>query len=144
MVLFAPFLRLHHPLASFVWLLRHFLHYETREVEAQLQPFYYARRPLKAIYQLLRLAKEVRRKLPEISAPTLVIASEGDATADHASAIELFERLAGTGKKLQLYGEDVPHTMLGEDNPRRRELIREAIAFLESLEISLQVDVNSR
>ena len=51
MVLLAPFLRLHHPLAPYVWLLRHLFHYEKRSLEPELAPFYYAQRPLRAIHQ---------------------------------------------------------------------------------------------
>jgi len=129
MVLMAPFLRLHHPLAPFVWLLRHLLPYETRQIEAELTPFYYARRPLKAIHQLMQLIAEVRRLLPQLDSPALVLASEGDKTADHRSAIRLFERLGSSEKKLELFGEEVPHTMLGDDNPRRNEVIQVCLEF---------------
>jgi len=134
MVLLAPFLRLRHPLAPYVWLLRHLLHYETREVDAELAPFYYTRRPLRAIHQLLLLVRAVRRLLPMLHAPALVIASQGDATADHRSAVHLFAKLGSTRKQLQLLGPEVPHTLLGSDNPRRAEVIRMCCDFFNELE----------
>ena len=135
MVLLAPFLRLHHPLAPYVWLLRHVFHYEKREIESELQPFYYARRPLRAIHQLMLLIREVRAQLSAVTAPMLVFASEGDTTADHDSAIELFERLGSEPKEMVLYGDEVPHAMMGEDNPRRPEIIRRTVDFFLGLEL---------
>lgn len=134
MVLLAPFLRLRHPLSPYVWLLRHLLHYETREVDAELAPFYYTRRPLRAIHQLLRLVRAVRRLLPQLHTPALVITSQGDATADHRSAVRLFTELGSPRKQLQLLGPEVPHTLLGTDNPRRGEVIRMCCDFFDSLE----------
>mgnify|MGYP001204047413 CR=1 FL=1 len=133
-VLLAPFLKLKHPMAPFVWFLRHLLNYDTRTIEPELEPFYYSRRPLKAIHELIRLTREVRHHLAEVRAPSLVIASEGDATADHLSAIELFEKLGSKNKKMELFGEDVPHAMLGDDNPRRNEIIRMCVDFFQKLE----------
>lgn len=133
-VLLAPFLRLKHPLAPFTWLLRHLMHYETRTIEPELEPFYYSRRPLRAIHELIRLTKEVRKHLHQTTTPTLLVASEGDATADPKSAIELFEQLASPCKKMELYGEEVPHAMMGEDNPRRNEIIQMSVEFFTQLE----------
>jgi len=134
MLLLAPFLRLRHPLAPYVGLLRHVLAYETRQVEPELEPFYYSRRPLRAIHQLLRLARRVRRLLPRLETPALVIASRGDATADPQSAVGLFARLGSSRKQLQMLGPEVPHTLLGSDNPRREEVIRRCCDFIDDLE----------
>lgn len=137
MILMAPFLRLQHPLAPLVWFLRHLVHYETRNIEAELLPFYYARRPLKAIHQLMRLIAKVRRLLPQLTTPALVLASKGDQTADCKSAIRLFEKLGSHPKQIELFGEEVPHTMLGDDNPQRDRVIGLCLDFLLEREGSL-------
>jgi len=136
MVLLAPFLRLRHPLAPYAWLLRHLFPYQSRPIESELAPFYYARRPLHGIHQILKLARRVDRLLPQLSSPTLVLASEGDATADPVSAVTLFERLGSRDKRLQMFGSEVPHTMLGSDNPRRDEVISLCCEFFLRLELS--------
>jgi len=130
MVLMVPFLRLNHPLASFAWILRYLFRYETRDIEEELKPFYYARRPLKAIHQLMLLVAEVRRVLPQITTPALVMASEGDQTADHQSAKRLFEKLGSQTKAMKMFGAEVPHNMLGGDNPKREEVIQRCLDFL--------------
>jgi len=130
MILMAPFLRLQHPLAPFVWILRHLVHYETRDIEAELIPFYYARRPLKAIHQLMLLVAKVRRLLPRITLPALVLTSKGDQTADYNSAIRLFEQLGSADKSIEVFEDEVPHTLLGDDNPERDRVIQLCLDFL--------------
>ncbi|MFW9932690.1 MAG: alpha/beta hydrolase, partial [Candidatus Thorarchaeota archaeon] len=54
----------------------------------------YDREPLSAIHELLRLSKEVRKALPEVSIPTLVIKAGADKTVNPENANYVFNNIS--------------------------------------------------
>lgn len=134
LILLSPFLRLRHRLAPAAGLLRFVHPFQTREVPTELAPYYYARRPVNGVYQILRLLRRVRRRLDRVTTPALVISAEGDQTADVESARELFRKLGGRQKEFHLYGPEVPHILTTPENPRWRETLAMGIDFLRRLE----------
>jgi carboxylesterase len=134
LVLLSPFLRLRHPLAPLAGLLRHLYPFQHRRIDPALAPYYYERRPLLAIAQLVRLLRQVRRLLPKTTTPVLLLSGAGDRTADPDSAIEFFHRLAGYPRRLCLFGPDVPHILSTAENPRQQEVFALTVDFLRHLE----------
>jgi carboxylesterase len=134
LVLFSPFLRLRHRLAPLAGLLSHIYPFQRLKIEPALAQYYYDRRPLVAIGQLVQLQHRVRRILPEITAPALVLCAAGDQTADPDSTIELYRRLNGYPRRLCLFGPEVPHVLSTVENPRQAEVFALTLDFLRHLE----------
>jgi len=134
LVLLSPFLRLRHRLAWATVLLRHFKKFQQHPVKRDLAGFYYDRRPLNGIYQIGRLIRRVRSRLPQVTTPTLLISAGGDRTVDAKSAREIFQQLASRRKEHHCFGPEVPHVLATRENPRWQETLALILAFLRSLE----------
>ena len=81
-----------------------------RDVEARLRHPGYDRMPLGAVDQLLRLAREVRAGLGEITAPVQLIFSRLDPTVPALNA-ELLQRELGPGARELLWLERSGHVL---------------------------------
>jgi len=134
LVLLSPYLRLQHRLAPFTGLIRFFQRYQEVPISPEYSAFYYRRRPVNGIYQLIRLTRKVRKCVGRVTAPVLVMSAEGDQTVSIDSARELFRAIGSSRKEFHLFGPDVPHILTTPENPRRRETFSLARDFLRSLE----------
>lgn len=137
MVLLSPFLKMRHPLAPAAVVLRFFRRFQKHQVAGPLSDYYYDRRPVNGIYQLCRLTRKIRKVLPTIGVPTLVISSAGDRTIDPASGREIFRRLGSRKKEFHCFGPEVPHILCTPENPRWRETFQLTLDFLQGLESSV-------
>lgn len=135
-VLLAPYLRLKHPLAPLVGPLSLLIPYQTREIDPAEQAFYYQRRPLKGIVQLNRLKRKVKKKLPNIKTPALIITSTGDRTIYPETAKELYEQLGSPVKAFHCYGDEVPHVLTAQSNPQQADVFRKTARFLEKFSLN--------
>ncbi|PRX41501.1 carboxylesterase [Planifilum fimeticola] len=70
-------------------------------IEEHLVP--YDRLPLVSVGHLLRLIRQVRRRLPEITVPALVIQSERDETVEPSSGRYILKRLGSEEKEFKSY-----------------------------------------
>jgi carboxylesterase len=134
MVLLSPYLRLRHPLAPIVGILRFVKKYQRSPAAEGMEGLYYQDRPLQGIFELRQLTGRIERMLPEITAPALVIGAEGDETTDVESGLEIFRRLGSKRKEYHRFGPEVPHVLCTEENPRWREALKLTSAFIGSLE----------
>jgi carboxylesterase len=134
LALLSPFLNMRHPLATTTVLLRFFRRFQHREVAESLTDYYYDRRPVNGIYQLCRLTRKIRKILPALRVPALVISSAGDRTVKPESARELFRQLGSRHKEYHCFGPEVPHILTTPENPRWRETLRLTLDFLQGLE----------
>jgi carboxylesterase len=132
LILLSPFLRLNHILAPFAGLLSPFLPYQKKDIPVAEQPFYYQRRPLRGISQINRLRRRIAGQLPAVKAPTLVLASTGDATIAPRTAKRLFQRLGSRNKLFHCYAEQVPHVLTSPDNPEQLDVLKRCVDFLLS------------
>lgn len=130
LLLLSPFLKLQHPLAPFAGLLRYIIPYQKVDISELERSFYYQRRPLTGIAQINRIRRHIRSQLHKITAPTLVLASQGDATIAQGTAKELFTRLGSSTKQFHSYGPDVPHVLTSQDNPEQQDVLRRCLNFL--------------
>lgn len=133
LVLLSPYLRLRHRLAPAAGILRFFLSYQMHTVPQEIAPFYYDRRPVNGVYQLSRLIRHVRRRLPTVTTPTLLIGAAGDQTIDVDSAYELFRLLPSRRKECHFLGPEVPHILTTRENPRWHQTLRLTLDFLRGL-----------
>lgn len=129
-VLLVPFLKLYHPLADFAAILRFVRPYHHKEMSTEEKPWFYSRRPVKAIAEVNRLRWQIADKLKDVTIPTLVMASKGDRTIAQGTSEELFNRLGSREKSFHLYGEEVSHVLTGESNPHRRDVLQRCCDFL--------------
>lgn len=134
LILLSPFLRLKHSLAPFTWLLSYFIPYQNKEISPEEQPFYYQRRPLKGIAQIQHLKHQIKKQLGQIRIPTLVLASEGDATIARGTAEKLFSELGSRNKEFHSYGMEVPHVLTSNNNPKQEDVLQRCRDFLISPE----------
>lgn len=132
LVLLSPYLRLRHRLAPLTGLLRFFRRFQRRKPAPPAH--YYDRRPVAGIYQLDRLLRRVRRELPRVTAPTLVISAEGDRTIRLESADKILSDLGSPHKEYRRFGPEVPHVLVTPENPRWREVLALTVDFLQALE----------
>lgn len=134
LVLLSPYLRLRHRLARTAVLTRFLLPFQRHRLAKELMPFYYERRPVEGVYQLSRLIRMVKKRLPEITVPSLIVSAAGDRTVDVDSAKDLFRRLGGATKEYHLFGADVSHILTTDENPRLGETLSLIRAFLRQME----------
>lgn len=92
-------------LGKLVPIIKHIMPY--RKVDLSTMPemydvmrFKYEKDPLASIQELLRLAKEVRKELHNITCPTLIIQSELDKTVDPTGAEIAFKAISSQDKSL--------------------------------------------
>ncbi len=130
LVLLSPYLRLKHPLAPLVGILKHFITFQHRTIKAENQPFYYQRRPLKAVAEINRLRWQVKKILPQINTPSLVLAAEGDQVISAGTAERIFNQLGSTTKMFHRYGADVPHVLTTAENPCQADVFHRTAEFL--------------
>ncbi|MCK5826299.1 MAG: alpha/beta fold hydrolase [Desulfuromusa sp.] len=132
LILLSPFLRLKHILAPFAGLLSYLISYQDKTIPEAESPFYYQRRPLKGIAQINRLCKQLHGHLGEITTPSLILTSTGDATIAAGTAAVIFHQLGSSNKKLHRYGDEVPHVLTTSENPLRDDVFQRCISFLNS------------
>lgn len=133
LVLLSPFLRLAHPLAALSGLLKRWIPYQERPLDGPGAEHYYSRRPLAGIAELQKLSRHLRRSLPKLTLPTLVLAAEGDQTVDVASGLELFRLLGSVRKEYHRFGPEVPHVLATVENPQQRRSLLLVRDFLSDL-----------
>lgn len=131
LVLLSPYLRLKHPLSPWAGLLSHFYPYQSRDIDPCEEIYYYRKRPLKGVAQLNRLRKKVAKLLPQLTPPTLVLASEGDRTVYPGTAQKLFKKLGSKEKQFHCYGPQVPHVLTAEGNPQKQDVLQRCLNFLQ-------------
>ncbi|NIQ98442.1 MAG: hypothetical protein GWO11_08535, partial [Desulfuromonadales bacterium] len=134
LVLLSPYLRIHHRLAPHAGLIRFFKRFHHRKMDSPSSRYYYSRRPLHGIHQIHRLLKRVRKLLPRVGTPALVVSAEGDRTVRVASAVELYEKIGSQRKEYHRYGPEVPHVLTTEENPAWREVLELTVDFIGDLE----------
>ncbi|MBO8168427.1 MAG: alpha/beta fold hydrolase [Thermoanaerobacteraceae bacterium] len=88
-------------------LIKHFIPYHIRQIpedkkrlHRQMGRVYYVKRPLSAVHSLLKLTDVVKKRLPQVYAPVLVMHSRADATIHPGSARFIYSRLGTQNKKL--------------------------------------------
>ncbi len=133
LALLSPYLQLKHPLGPFVRLLSWLVPYQLREITLAERPFYYQRRPLKAVVQINRLRRELKARLPGIDSPALVLTATGDKTIAPGTARQLFDRLGCQPKEFYCYGPEVPHVLTTAENPYQEDVFLRTADFLQKL-----------
>ena len=130
LLLLAPFLRLKHRLAPWVRWLHPLVPFQQRELTEVDRPYYYRRRPLAGVYQINRLCRQLHGRLGEVTSPALLLTSTGDTTIAPGTTERIYRKLGSPDKHLHTYGDEVPHALLAQDNPRRDDVLARCRDFL--------------
>lgn len=85
--------------------------------------------PMKGTVQLLKLQKQVKKKMHLVTQPTLVVVSKADTTVKLETGETIITTISSQNKQL-ITLEDASHTMLLDDDNQR--LIDKAIEFVEA------------
>ena len=136
LVLFSPYLRIRHRLASYAGLIRWFRPYHLKHSSEEYQVRYYNRKPVAGIHQINLLIKSVRRQLGEVNCPVMAFNTEDDNTVDAMSSFELMSLLNSRVKIHEMYGPGVPHVLTLEDNPCRGSMFAQTARFVQEIEKS--------
>lgn len=97
-------------------------------IEANLAS--YDRTPLRSIGNLNRLIRQVKKRLPKVTVPTLIIQARNDQTVDPKSAPYILEKISSTEKQLSWYEKSSHIITLDKE---RRKVFAEVEAFIERL-----------
>lgn len=120
--------------ANYVRFIRFFMKYHRRssakdeEIEKYLVP--YDRTPLKSIEELNQLIKTVKKNLPKIEEPTLIIQSQKDETVMPKSAQYIYEHIAAKKKEISWYENSTHIITLDKE---RKSLFHEIDSFVKKL-----------
>lgn len=120
--------------ANYVRFIRFFITYLQRssakdeEIEKRLVP--YDRTPLKSVEELNRLIKIVKKSLPQIKVPTLVIQSEKDETVLPKSAQYIYDHIAAEKKEISWYEKSSHIITLDKE---RKSLFHEIHSFVNEI-----------
>ncbi len=90
----------------------------------------YDRDSLEAAHELMKLISDVRKLLPNITTPALIIQSGADKTIDPASGQFVYERIASKNKSLQVI-PGAEHVITC--HPKRHEAFPFVFDFIESV-----------
>jgi carboxylesterase len=120
--------------AMLVDFVRFFYRYKPRsvhrdpEIEAHLVP--YDRTPLKCVGELNRLIRHLKKLLPEVKVPALVIQAAKDELILEKSAEYIFEHIGSEEKRLSWY-ENSTHIITVDKE--RKKLFREVDEFIRTV-----------
>ncbi|PJA25531.1 MAG: hypothetical protein COX57_03130 [Alphaproteobacteria bacterium CG_4_10_14_0_2_um_filter_63_37] len=111
---------------------------DVRPLTEEEKPFYYERRPLKAIAQLNDFQKAVREVLGQIKQPILVMQSRDDGTIDPESSEVVLRSVASKQRLIHWFPAEskVPHVLTTAENPRLEEALDQVARFLKEQENS--------
>lgn len=90
----------------------------------------YTRNPVRGVYELERLMKYVKTRLPDVKGPVLVIQGSDDPVVNPASGTEIFSRLGSSNKQLVQVLADHHGILRGEASD---EVKQKVLMFLKSV-----------
>ncbi len=115
--------------AIFAPLLRHLrLYAEKANPSAYPDHFSYSRMPLNSLNSLLQLIRLVRRELPRVTSPLLVLQSERDDVVNPASAKLIFNNSGSLEKEIEWFPKSGHLLTLGSE---RDTVFKRVLEFIE-------------
>lgn len=98
------------------------------EVEAYLVPF--DRTPIKSVGELNKLLRRLKRCLPQVEVPALIVQSRQDETIRSRSAKHIYETISSKNKHLSWYEKSSHIITLGKE---RKKLFHEVDDFIKQV-----------
>ncbi|MBN2111825.1 alpha/beta hydrolase [Candidatus Woesearchaeota archaeon] len=90
---------------NFAWLVKYFKDYMPRELDDEEKPYYYEKRPVASIAELVEMIKVMKKDLGSVDEPILIIQSLNDETVSPRSADYIMDNIGSENKKLVLFDE---------------------------------------
>ncbi len=90
----------------------------------------YSRNPVRGVYELERLMKYVRTRLPDVQGPVLVIQGSDDPVVNPVSGTDIFSRLGSANKQLVQISADHHGILRGKASDEVKEKV---LIFLKSV-----------
>ncbi len=135
LIVLSPAIEISNPLAPLLPLIKIFKKYRTIDLSYipelyDLSRTKYDREPLSAIQQLLKISKEAKKRLDEVTVPTLIIQSGADKTINPKSGKIVFEGISSIQKELRVI-EDAEHVITC--HPKRYEMFPYILSFISNI-----------
>jgi carboxylesterase len=113
---------------NFAWLVKYFTDYMPRELSDEEKPYYYEKRPVASIAELVQMINVMKKDLGSVTEPILVIQSFDDETVKPESANYIINAVSSEDKKLVLFDEGNHVLVRGEKQEEVTNLIKEFIS----------------
>lgn len=129
------------PLARFAFLLKYLKRFSPTPLLEGEEGYYYERRPLAAVAELVKLTRLVRlKKIKEIRQPILIFQSKTDPTVAPKSADFIYQNVKSE-KKTLVWLDDAPHVVLSDKNPDKGLVHQKILEFIETLSSQRQAQL---
>ena len=113
---------------NFAWLIKYFISYMPRELNEEEKPYYYEKRPVASIAELVEMIYVMKKGIGDVEEPILIMHSLNDETIKPESAHYIMENVGSENKTLKIF-EDGNHVLVrGKKQEEVTELIKEFIS----------------
>ncbi len=118
--------------SSFTGIGKYFLKYSVRPLEGKYKAYYYEKRSVSAIWELVKLSRHVRKIAGKVDIPILIIQSRGDQTVKPKGAEYLYRQVQSSedNKKLVWLDND-RHVLTTDENPLQSLVFQYVGSFLD-------------
>lgn len=118
--------------AVFAPFLRHLMSFSQKEAPVNYPDhFAYTRMPVNCVHSLLRLIRLVKKELPALSCPLLVLQANVDKTVNPKSAAYIYEKIGSQDKTLHRFAKSGHLLTLGVE---REQVFKQVFEFIKSHE----------
>ncbi len=117
--------------AGFAWLFKWFVPHTTRPLSGEAFPYYYEKRPTAAVAQLHEMIRRLKKLLPQVVQPILILQSIEDETIKPESADYIFSNVGSRDKTLVRF-EQGSHVLI--KNERREEVFKIIEDFIDKID----------
>ncbi|NIQ37808.1 MAG: alpha/beta fold hydrolase [Proteobacteria bacterium] len=120
------------PLARHASILKTIRRYSVTPLLEGEEGYYYDKRPLAAVAELIKLMRLVRlKKIQNITAPIMVVQSRTDPTVAPQSAEFIYQNVRSREKNL-VWLDDSPHVVISDHNPKKRLVFEKIFQFIDT------------
>lgn len=114
--------------SKFAWIIKYFMDYTSRPLKNEEKPYYYEKRPVASIAELIEMINSMKKDLGKVTEPILIIQSLDDETVRPQSAYYIMDSVNSEKKKLVMF-EDGNHVLVrGTKQEEVINLIKEFIS----------------
>lgn len=112
--------------------LKFFKRFYHREIEAEHDAFYYENLPIKAIAEMVNYITDIKKILPQVTEPTLIIQSKNDPRLEYSSAQYVYDNI-GSEKKEIMWINSSRHVLIIDYLDEDQEFKNERAAIFEKI-----------
>ena len=119
-------------LVKYTPLIQYFKRFYHREIEDEYRPFYYENFPLKTLSNMVSYIHYIKKIIPEVTSPVLIIQSKKDSRIDYTSADYIYSSL-GSEKKEIVWLNSSAHVPITISSSETEEIKNERMMVFEEI-----------